>query len=264
MKTRINGLELAYDDHGIGQPIIFLHAFPLNRSMWNYQTKILLGEQHFRLVTLDWRGFGASDIAADISTMEDFADDVVGLMDQLGMQQAILCGLSMGGYAIFAFLRKYARRVKGLILADTKPEADNAATQASRVQVAQLALSQGTEAIADQQIPRLLSPYTLEQQPDVELHIRHMVNSALAQGIAAAARGMAQRADASDLLTSIDCPTLVIAGEHDSIISSAMTHAWATQIADAQFAVIPRAGHLSNLEQPEAFTTVIQNFLYTL
>ncbi len=261
MKTRVNGLELAYDDHGVGQPIIFLHAFPLNRSMWDYQARTLLAEQRFRLVTLDWRGFGASDIAADVSTMEDFADDVAELMNQLGMQQAILCGLSMGGYAIFAFLRKYLQRVKGLILADTKPEADNAATQASRAQVAQLALSQGPEAIAEQQIPRLLSQYTRDQQPDVELHVRHMMNVALAQGIAAAARGMAQRADATDLLTSIPCPTLVITGEHDSITPPSMVRAWAEQITNAQFVVIPRAGHLSNLEQAETFTTIMQNFL---
>lgn len=264
MKTRINSLELAYDDHGIGQPLIFLHAFPLNRSMWEYQTRSLLAEQRFRLVTLDWRGFGESDIAADISTMEDFADDVAGLMAQLGMQQAILCGLSMGGYAAFAFLRKYSRRVSALILADTKPEADDAVTQASRAQVAQLVLSEGTSAIADQQIPRLLSAYTREQQPDVELRVRHMINGALAQGIAAAARGMAQRADATDLLATIDCPMLVIAGEHDSITPPSMARSWAEQIADAQIAVIPRAGHLSNLEQPEAFTTVIHNFLYSL
>ena len=264
MKTRLNGLELAYDDHGVGQPMIFLHAFPLNRSMWDYQTRTLLAEQRFRLVTLDWRGFGASDIATNVSTMEDFADDVAGLMDQLGMQQAILCGLSMGGYAIFAFLRKYPQRVKGLILADTKPEADNAATQASRAQVAQLALSQGAEAIAEQQIPRLLSQYTREQQPGIELHVRHMINCALTQGIAAAARGMARRADATDLLASIDCPTLVIAGEHDSITPPSMVCAWAEQVGNAQFSVIPRAGHLSNLEQPEAFTTIVQNFLYNL
>ena len=244
--------------------MIFLHAFPLNHSMWDYQTRTLLAEQRFRLVTLDWRGFGASDIVADVSTMEDFADDVAGLMDQLGMQQAILCGLSMGGYAIFAFLRKYPQRVKGLILADTKPEADNAATQASRAQVAQLALSQGAEAIAEQQIPRLLSQYTREQQPGIELHVRHMINCALTQGIAAAARGMARRADATDLLASIDCPTLVIAGEHDSITPPSMVCAWAEQVGNAQFSVIPRAGHLSNLEQPEAFTTIVQNFLYNL
>ena len=264
MKARIHDLELAYDDHGMGQPLIFLHAFPLNRNMWDYQVRTLLAEQRFRLVALDWRGFGGSDIRAEVSTMEDFADDVAGLMDHLGMQQAVLCGLSMGGYATFAFLRKYPQRVRALILCDTKPEADSAEVKATREQLAQLVLSQGTDVIADQQIPRLLAPLTRQNRPEVELQVRHMIHTALPQGIAAASRGMAQRPDSTDLLVTIHCPALVIVGEHDIITPPTQSRAYAAQIANAQFAVIPHAGHLSNLEQPEVFTSVIQNFLYSL
>src|SRR5438128_1396643 len=136
MRALINGINLAYDDHGIGQPVLFLHAFPLNRSMWSGEMRALLSENRYRLVSLDWRGFGESDITGEISTMELFADDVAGLMDMLGMQDAVLCGLSMGGYAAFAFLRKYPQRVKGLILADTRPEADTPEAQATREHVA--------------------------------------------------------------------------------------------------------------------------------
>src|SRR5437588_8448166 len=103
LKTNINNIGIAYDDHGITQPILFLHAFPLNRSMWEGEITALLQEERYRLVALDWRGFGESDVSADVSTMEMFADDVAALMDTLGMQNAILCGLSMGGYAAFAF-----------------------------------------------------------------------------------------------------------------------------------------------------------------
>ena len=124
MRASVNGTNIAYDDHGIGQPLLFLHAFPLNRSMWSGELMALLQDGRFRLVALDWRGFGESDTTVGISTMEQLADDVAGLMDELGMQNAILCGLSMGGYAAFAFLRKYPERVKGLILADTRPGAD--------------------------------------------------------------------------------------------------------------------------------------------
>ncbi len=125
MKIRINDAEIAYDDHGVGQPILFLHAFPLNRSMWEGQIATLLNERHFRLVALDWRGFGESEGAGELCTMELLADDVAALMDALGMQQAMLCGLSLGGYVAFAFLRKYPERVRGLIFADTKPDADS-------------------------------------------------------------------------------------------------------------------------------------------
>src|SRR5205823_9478977 len=126
-------------------------AFPLNRSMWSGEMVALLAEERYRLVALDWRGFGESDITSDITTMEQLADDVAGLMDVLGMQDAILCGLSMGGYVAFAFLRKYPQRVRGLILADTRPGADTAEGRANRENVARVAETQGTGAIANLQ-----------------------------------------------------------------------------------------------------------------
>src|SRR5437667_7941450 len=123
-------------------------------------TTLLQEERQFRLVALDWRGFGESDITTGISTMEQFADDVAGLMDALGMQRAVLCGLSMGGYVAFAFLRKYPQRVQGLILADTRPGTDTHEVKAGREQMALLALSQGTGAVADLLVPKQLSDYT--------------------------------------------------------------------------------------------------------
>jgi 3-oxoadipate enol-lactonase len=277
LKVSVNSVDIAYDDHGIGIPVLFLHAFPLNRSMWSSQIIALLNEQGggkpcpYRLVALDWCGFGESWGGApstspspqvdDVSTMELFADDVASLMDTLGMQQAVLCGLSMGGYATFAFLRKYPQRVQGLILADTRPGADTDEARANREQVALLALSQGTDAIADLQIPKLLSDYTRQYFPLVEQTVRQMINAATPQGIAAASRGMALRPDSSDLLSSIACPTLVIVGGEDALTPPAVAREYAARIPESQFAIIPDAGHLSNLEQPEAFLAVVRNFL---
>jgi pimeloyl-ACP methyl ester carboxylesterase len=118
MKAFINNANIAYSDHGMGLPVIFLHAFPLNRGMWEGDIAALLQEQRYRLVSLDWRGFGESEIPNDISTMELFADDAAGLMDYLGIEKAVLCGLSMGGYAAFTLLRSYPQRLAGLILTD--------------------------------------------------------------------------------------------------------------------------------------------------
>jgi len=261
MKATINNVQLAYDDHGVGLPVIFLHAFPLNRRMWEGELLALLGEGRYRLVALDWRGFGESEITNGISSMELFADDVAGLMDALGIQNAILCGLSMGGYAAFAFLRKYPQRVAGLILADTRPGADTPEAQANRENVAQIAETQGTGAIADLQVPRLISEYTRRHHPEVEARVRQLIDEATPQGIAAASRGMAQRADSTELLGGITCPTLVIVGEQDALIPPAVTQDYASRIPGAQFAVIPQAGHLSNLEQPETFLQVIGGFL---
>jgi pimeloyl-ACP methyl ester carboxylesterase len=261
LKTTINNIGIAYDDHGAGQPILFLHAFPLNRSMWEGQIVALLQEQRYRLVALDWRGFGESDIDANVSTMEQFADDVAGLMDTLGMQKAILCGLSMGGYVTFGFLRKYPQRVHGLILCDTRPGADNEEGKANREKVALLAESEGPGAVADLQLPRLISDYTRQHSPEVEVRIRQMILAATAQGIAAASRGMGLRADSIDLLATISCPTLVLVGERDVLTPPAVAQAYAAQIPGAQFAIIPSAGHLSNMEQPDAFFDALHNFL---
>jgi pimeloyl-ACP methyl ester carboxylesterase len=261
LKVRINGVDIAYDDHGIGYPVIFLHAFPLHRRMWAGQISALLSEQRYRLIAPDWRGFGESELNDGISTMELFADDVAGLMDHLGMQRAVVCGLSMGGYAAFALLRKYPQLVGGLILADTRPQSDAAEGKANREKVAQLALAQGCEAIADLQIPNLLAPSTLQHHLEVEVLVRRMISTASPSGIAAASRGMAVRGDATDLLATISCPTLVVVGEQDVLTPPDLVRQYASQIPNARFALIPQAGHLSNLEQPEAFLEAIHTFL---
>ncbi|GHO45294.1 alpha/beta fold hydrolase [Ktedonospora formicarum] len=262
MKVRIRNADIAYDDHGIGYPILFLHAFPLNRSMWEGQVEALLAEQRFRLVALDWRGFGESEVpGSEIMTMESLADDVAGLMDALGMQEAILCGLSMGGYAAFAFLRKYPQRVKGLILADTRPGVDSEEGKANRERVAELALTEGTDAIANLQIPNLLASTTRRESPEVEARIRRLIAAASPMGIAAASRGMALRHDATDLLETITCPTLVIVGSEDRLTTPQIAREYAERIPGARLTVIEHSGHLSNLEQPNAFQKTLSSFL---
>lgn len=268
MKLRSNSSMLAYTDRGIGLPVIFLHAFPLNRRMWDGEIQALLAEQRYRLVALDWRGFGESEISPSsskplVSTMDLFADDLAGLMDALGIQQAVLCGLSMGGYVAFACARKYPQRLLGLILADTRPDADTSAARPNREQMAQLAESQGSGAIADLQLPRLISDYTRQHHPEVETRVRQLIETATPQGIAAALRGMASRADSNDLLASITCPTLVIVGAEDALIPPQIAENYAAQIPAAQCVVIPHAGHLSNLEQPQFFIQTLRQFLQT-
>ena len=262
MKVRIRNAEIAYDDHGIGYPIIFLHAFPLNRHMWEGQMLALLGQQHFRLIALDWRGLGESESqGSEAMTMDDLADDVAGLMDALGIQDAILCGLSLGGYVAFAFLRKHPQRVKGLILADTRPGADNEEGRANRERLAQLALTEGTEAIADLQIPNLLAATTRQNSPEVEERVRQMIIAATPMGIAAISRGMAKREDATVLLGAIHCPTLVLVGAQDRLTPPEVAREYAARIPGAHLAIIEGAGHLSNLEQPEAFLQELRRFL---
>ena len=156
MQAQINGITLAYDDNGTGLPIVFLHAFPLNRTMWAAQVETL--SPHFRIITIDLRGHGESDAPLWQYTLDQAADDVRALLDHLAIQQAVFVGLSMGGYILFAFYRKYAARVMGLVLADTRAQADTAEGKDGRFQMAQIAYNKGSSAIAEIMIPKLLSP----------------------------------------------------------------------------------------------------------
>ncbi len=269
MKIKVDNLLLAYDDHGIGLPVIFLHAFPLNRKMWDGEIQTLLAAQAYRLITLDWRGFGESEITSPteqpvISTMERFADDVATLMNQLGIEQAVLCGLSMGGYAAFAFARKYPTRLRGLILSDTRPGSDTPEARTNRENLAVLAETQGAAAVADLQLPRLLSEETRQHLPHVETRVRQLIETSSTQGIAAASRGMALRSDSTDLLARIECPTLVIVGAQDALTPPQIAQEYAALIPGAYCITIPLAGHLSNLEQPLTFIQTLRQFLQTL
>jgi pimeloyl-ACP methyl ester carboxylesterase len=259
MIAQINGLNLAYTDQGQGLPVVFLHAFPQSRAMWTSQVQVL--SKTCRVVTLDFRGFGESDAPLWHYTLEQFADDVQGLLDHLSIQQAVLAGLSMGGYTLFAFYRKYADRVKGLVLADTRAQADTEEGRAGRFAMAQTAYTKGAGAIADIMLPKLLSPAALQTKPELAGQVRATIEQTQISGIAGALMAMAERPDSVPLLAQIACPTLVITGELDGPTPPADGRLMAERIPGASLELIPQAGHLSNLEQPEAFNRLLLDFL---
>ncbi|HWQ33779.1 MAG TPA: alpha/beta fold hydrolase [Blastocatellia bacterium] len=265
-KIRINSidspLELACRDEGAGQPVIFLHAFPLSQQMWNEQAAAL--SQTNRVITFDWRGFGESELRGDRFAMDLLAEDLAGLMNEIGIDRAVVCGLSMGGYAAFAFYRKYADRVKALILADTRAGADNEEGKRARLEMAELALQSGASAVADRMIHRLLAPVTLQNKPAIAERVRAIIAGNRPETIAAAQRGMAERPDSTELLATISCPTLIIVGSDDALTSPNEAEKMRDQISDAGLVVISEAGHLSNLEQPDDFNRAVANFLKQL
>jgi len=254
----INGITIAYSDQGTGLPIVFLHAFPLNRTMWAQQEETLALE--FRVVTVDLRGHGESDAPLWRYTLDQSADDVRALLDQLAIQQALFVGLSMGGYILFAFYRKYAARVKGMILADTKAQADTAEGRDGRFQMAQTAYKKGPSAIADIMIPKLLSPATIQAKPEVVQRVRAMIENNQISGIAGDLMAMAERPDSIPLLPQITCPTQIIVGELDQATPPSDAKLMAEKIPGARLTIIPSAAHLSNLEQPEAFNQIVAAF----
>lgn len=258
MKVQVNGVTLAYGDRGTGLPLVFLHAFPLNRSMWTAQEQALSSQ--FRVVTVDLRGHGESDAPLWRYTIDQAADDVRALLDHLSIQQAVFVGLSMGGYILFAFYRSYADRVKGLVLADTKAQADTAEGREGRFQMAQTAYKNGPSAIADIMLPKLLSPASINTNPDLVRTVRAMIEGNQISGIAGDLMAMAERSDSIPLLKQIACPTQIIVGELDQATPPPDATLMADQIPGARLAVIPGAAHLANLEQPDRFTQIVRSF----
>ncbi len=259
MIARINGINLAYTDQGRGMPVVLLHAFPQNRAMWAPQVEAL--SKTHRIIAPDFRGFGESDAPQGPYTLDQFADDVAGLLDHLTIQRAVFVGLSMGGYTLFAFYRKYAARVTGVVLADTKAQADTEEGRAGRFAMAQTAQTNGAGAVADIMLPKLLSPIALQTKPDLVQRVRTAIEQTQVSGIAGALMAMAERPDSVSLLTQIARPTLVITGELDGPTPPADGKLMAETIPGARMEIIPQAGHLSNLEQPEAFNRALLDFL---
>lgn len=261
MRIEINGMYQGYEEWGSGLPLVLLHAFPCNRSMWMPQISALTQTRQLRVITPDFRSFGESEICEGPCLMETLADDIAALLNALQIEICALGGISMGGYVAFAFYRKYGARLRALILADTRPQADTDEGRAAREELAQLAEREGSRAVVERQLPRLLTAATLQDPTGTTARLRAMMEAATPTGIANALRGMALRPDSTDLLSQITCPTLIITGEEDTIIPLADAQLMAERISNAQIFTIPRAAHLSNLEQPEAFNQRLVAFL---
>jgi pimeloyl-ACP methyl ester carboxylesterase len=269
MKTlTVNGVRLATVDRGSGPPVLLVHGFPLDHSMWEGQIEALSGR--FRVIAPDLRGFGQSGERClpsfpDTITMDQFADDLAALVDALGVGgPVVLCGLSMGGYIAFAFCRKYPARLRGLILCDTRAAADAPEAAAGRLETAERVLREGPGFVADSMLPKLLAPDTLAGRPEIVAAVRKVILATDPRGIAAALRGMRERPDSTPLLAQIACPTLVVVGQEDGLSPPETMQALARQIPNSRFVTIPGAGHLSPVEQPAATTAAITGFLDSL
>ncbi len=259
MKAIINSIALAYDDQGKGVPFVFLHAFPLSRRMWDPQMAAL--SPRFRVITVDLRGHGESDAPLWLYTLDQAADDVAALLDHLSIGKAVFVGLSMGGYICFAFYRRFASRVQALVLADTRAGADTPEGKAGRFQMAQTAYRQGPAAIADLMIPKLLSPRTVQTKPDLVHRVRAMIEGNQISGIAGDLMAMAERPDSVPMLPTIACPALVLVGQEDLTTPPSESRLISQRIPGARLEIIPEAGHLSNLEQPDRFNRMVEEFV---
>jgi pimeloyl-ACP methyl ester carboxylesterase len=263
VRVRVGDIELSVLDEGRGRPVLFVHGFPLDHTMWREQLAALSGA--YRVIAPDLRGFGGSGVTPGKVTMEHFADDLAGLLDALDVSEpVVLCGLSMGGYIAFQFWRKYATRLRALVLCDTKAAPDSAEAAAQRLKLAELVLRTGVAVLSDSMLPKLFDQQTIFHRREVVESIQAVVLGSNAQGVAAAQRGMAERPDMRADLGRIAVPTLVIVGESDAISPEAEMREIAAAIPDAKLVVVPAAGHMSPLEQPEEVNPELLEFLRKL
>lgn len=259
-RVAIRGVEWNVFDEGAGQPIVLVHGFPLDHTMWSGQLKAFSSDK--RVIAPDLRGFGASPAADEMLSMEQFAEELAELLDVLKVgEPVVLCGLSMGGYIALAFVRKYADRLKALVLCDTRAAADSAEAAANRLKMAEQTLAEGAEVAAKAMLPRLFGKRTTAERPELIESVRRVMLATSPAAIAAAQRGMASRPDMTGYLPQIGAPTLVIVGEEDAISPVAEMRQIAQSIPGAQFAIVPEAGHMAPLENPAAFNAALEKFL---
>jgi pimeloyl-ACP methyl ester carboxylesterase len=259
--TPIHDIELSYVDRGNGDPVVLVHGFPLDHRMWDAQ--IAAVARRYRAIAPDLPGFGRSGSRSNEAfTMEQFADDLAALLDARQVHTpVVMCGLSMGGYIALEFWKRHRSRLRGLVLCDTRADADSAAGAALRCQTADRVLREGPAVLIETMLPRLLTAATVAGRPEVVESLRGMMAGGDARGVAAASRGMAQRRDFTPLLAAIDCPTLVLVGGEDVISTPAEMAAIARDIPGARLVEIAGAGHLSPLEQPVAVSAALMQFL---
>ena len=257
---KLRGIEIVYDDIGTGPAVVLLHGYPFDRSMWREQTRFL-SAHGYRGLAPDLRGLGETRFAGEIATMEDLARDVAALMDELKIDGAVVCGLSMGSYVALEFTHLFPSRVRALVLAGARAQGADETERDSREQQARRVLAEGMSFVADSMLLKLLAPRTLSEKPDIVSRVREMILRTNPRGAAAAQRGMAGRRDYSKDLSAIKAPTLILAGREDSIRKPEDSEILHRGIRDSRLEIIGDAGHLMNMEQPEAFNRALLSFL---
>lgn len=243
--------------------LVLLHAFPLGARMWEPQ--YALADCGWRIVMPQFRGFDCtrSDVP-EAASLEDYAQDVADLLETLAVKRAVIGGLSMGGYVALELFRRVPHVFSGLVLADTRAEADAPEARTNRVRMIALAADHGPSAIADEMVPTLLGPTTRTSAPAIEDRVRALILANHPSAIQAALRAMMSRPDSTPLLPSIDVPTLIIVGEDDALTPPPMSATMAEAIPKAELVYLPAAGHLSSLEQPQPFNAALASFLARL
>ena len=258
-RVRSGDANIAYEVLGDGPPLVLLHPFPAHHAFWLPAAQSLTSR--YRVVLPDLRGHGESDVGEGPATMDKHASDLVRVLDDAGVGRAIFCGVSIGGYVLFEFWRRYPGRITALVLSCTRAQADTDDARNTRLKNAELVLERGTEWFVDLMTPKLLGKTTQEVRPDLVADARRMMLKMSPQDIAQVQQGMAARPDSVTTLKTINVPALIVMGEEDTLIPLSDGELMRQHIANSRLAVIPKAGHFAVWEQAEAAGTLIRQFV---
>ncbi len=253
MQAQLNGISMYFEEHGAGLPVVLVHGYPLDQRIW--EPAVAEMKAAARIILPDLRGFGRSSSGGSVSSMRLMAEDLVALLDQLQAGKAVVVGHSMGGYVALEFASVYPDRLAGIGLVCSQAVADTPERRAARIAQAEDLLAHGTRGLAESMTPRLAA----DQQYHAEIY-RTILRSR-PEGLAAAARGMAERADHSGSLSSIAVPAVVITGLDDVLISPQRSRELASALKRAELVEIPAAGHMPMMEQPAQTAAALDKLL---
>jgi pimeloyl-ACP methyl ester carboxylesterase len=254
--TRFGAVGL--EEAGSGVPVILLHGFPHDRSLWSAQ--LAAPPAGTRLIAIDLPGFGESE-SATVPLLDSWADWLAAVLDELKLERAVIGGLSMGGYLAFAFWRRHPARVQGLVLADTRAGADSDEARMKRVTMQGMALAKGAGAIAEAMLPGMVGKTTRETRPQAVEYLDAMMRRASVGAIHDALDALRNRPDSTPTLATITVPTLILCGDEDALTPLKESEAMHAAIPDSQLGVIPGAGHASCVEHPAAYTALLSSFI---
>jgi len=245
-----------------GLPVVFVHGFPFSHAQWAPQLEAF--SHRYRVAAYDLRGLGRTEVGDGQYTIEGYVDDLLAALDHLGHDKAVICGLSMGGYVALRAVEREPDRFLGLVLCDTRSGADSNEGKVSRANAARDLKSSGTERFLNAFLPLVLGPTTLGERAQVVEAVERMVREQRVTGLVGAQMAMAARTDTTEALHRITVPTLILVGEEDTLTPPAQAREMAARIPEADLVVVPAAGHVSNLENPEAFNAALGEFLERL
>jgi 3-oxoadipate enol-lactonase len=261
MKIRINGLTMNYVERGApgGAPILFVHGFPFNLETWEPQMRAL--PNHFRAIAYDIRGHGQSDVGDGQYSLEFFVDDLMGLLDHLVIKTTVLCGLSMGGYIALRAVERYPERFHGLVLCDTKSEADTSEGRVKRAASLKAVKTAGVDQFAEGFVKGVFAETTFRENPDIVEKVKTIIKANSPIGIGGTILALASRTDTTSVLAKLKVPTLILCGEHDALTTPGDARFMHDRIKDSVMHLVPNAGHLSNMENPSFFNEKLISFL---